>query len=104
MGDVKHTPGPWLIEGNTVYALSKHDINIFDAEVHAGYGDDDHKLSSDILQANAHLIAAAPDLLASLEEIIKCLDEAYGFDKFPDPTSISGRARAAAAKARGETP
>ncbi len=56
--------------------------------------------------ANAAFIVRAVNnhnsLVSSLGDLIKALDEEGGFDKNPDPTSISGRARAALKAARGD--
>jgi hypothetical protein len=54
-----HTPGPWLREGNFVYALNDHDMNVFSASVQ----NDNRLCSPEVLDANARLIAAAPELL-----------------------------------------
>jgi len=50
-------------------------------------------------EANARLMAAAPELLASLREMIEC----YGSDDGGGPIPIIERARAAIAKATGGT-
>jgi hypothetical protein len=59
----KHTPGPWTAEdeGASVH-IAGHD-GIWVAEV---YGIDDN--------ANARLIAAAPDLLQALTEVVETYD------------------------------
>ena len=83
-----HTQGPWVAVGDYVEA---HDL--------------DEPLSvctladcGDATQVNARLIAAAPDLLAALEDMLNLtLDE--------DDIAVSSRiakARAAIAKAKGE--
>ena len=81
----KHTQGPWLVEGRAVYALNDDGYNRFSALVQ------DAHTPGDELEANARLIAAAPELLEALE----CLLE-MGHAKAGD------LARAALAKARGE--
>jgi hypothetical protein len=71
----KHTPAPWLIEGNTVYALT-HDgwrkgvemmKNRFSASISI-----DRDFDEKELQSNARLIAAAPELLEALQLIASC--------------------------------
>jgi len=64
----KHTPGPWLRIDRTVYALHKMpfagriiDCNRFDVCVQGNDCPDEEK------EANARLIAAAPELLTALE-------------------------------------
>ena len=66
----KHTPGPWKIaERRFVYAFNAQGTNSFHASVSPGHipGYDDEETQ----QANALLIAAAPDLLEALKRIIK---------------------------------
>lgn len=88
MSETKHTPGPWLIDENgMIYhrpdPLTKYCI----AEMESG------------LEANASLIAAAPDLLAALK---KMLPEANRIDQHLRPTfETCEEARAAIAKAEG---
>jgi hypothetical protein len=87
-----HTPGPWLLAGRTVYALNAEGVNRFSALVQ-----DAHAPAYE-LNANAHLISAAPDLLEALEMAMEIGDQcSRGFlGKF------QAKARAAIAKARGE--
>jgi hypothetical protein len=76
--DVGHTPGPWLIVGGTmVYALMENPepsrgmparINRFDCNVQGVFCPHDEK------RANARLIAAAPDLLSALRDLLKAAD------------------------------
>lgn len=95
----QHTPGPWA------------NIGIgFDTEIIAGVGSVDPlkvvriatvydcSLSMEVQEANAHLIAAAPDLLAALE-LVAGLDEGM----LTSPTlAVVKNCRAAIAKAKGE--
>ena len=60
----KHTPGPWHRIDRTVYALNDQQINRFWAVVQDAHTPDDELL------ANARLIAAAPDLLAALKDML----------------------------------
>lgn len=69
----KHTPGPWLTEGNFVYALNgegKHAVNRFHASIQGGYTSEDTRTTIAETEANAKLIAAAPDLLAAMRFIL----------------------------------
>ncbi len=96
MSDAKHTPGPWAWYGPT-----RGEGLTFTHEAHVGPGagndscgpiaavggDDDEQAVT-----NARLIAASPDLLASLEELVLMVG--------PDhPAAV--RAREAIAKAKG---
>lgn len=56
----KHTPGPWIVESDgTTVSMSGQCVIVSPAPDNA---------SRDVAMANARLIAAAPDLLASLAE------------------------------------
>jgi len=84
----EHTPGPWTIYDQT----DPHHIKI-----KGQYADIGGAHVADILgEANARLIAAAPDLLAAL----KAFMHADGHDDFEDEWPA---ARAAIAKAEGLT-
>ena len=67
MSETKFTPGPWYVGGNGGF------INQLQIEPTIGcvYG------AGDELKANAHLIAAAPDLFAALERVESMRDDAY---------------------------
>lgn len=91
----KHTPGPWKLSGaNTV-----HGADCIVAFV--GTADEEVRRFSDERQsADAHLIAAAPDLLAAcLAGLNKC---SYGCTP-KESCGICGVLFAAIAKAKGET-
>jgi hypothetical protein len=69
MNQSKHTPGPWNVDGDaTVYgprfsiANDKEQIGIFEVADCKGYKQE--------REANARLIAAAPDLLLALERLV----------------------------------
>ena len=90
MSETKFTPGPWFVKrqnpspttGEWMIAGSK-----------PGYLAEIRDCGSGDVQANAHLIAAAPDLYAALEEVIRISDRKHdAWDK----------AKAALVKARGE--
>ena len=58
-----HTPGPWEANGTTVVASKESFRALFDCKPLR------MTLSADECAANAHLIAAAPDLLEALEAL-----------------------------------
>lgn len=102
----KHTPGPWLLQ-------AEHDgeWSVWARQPHTGtlatfYCEDINGLFP--AENNARLCAAAPDLLASLVELLEPLEaaaKALGSQgKFLDMHGEAAfdRARAAIAKARGE--
>ncbi len=65
----KHTPGPWFVTSNgtqgAIAALISLDMNDDDLEYVCFIEDHGRKT------ANARLIAAAPDLLVALENIVE---------------------------------
>lgn len=105
----EHTPGPWTMtdDGSPfIYYLNDEGINRFSASVQQGWAsaNDGQRTPHSEILANAHLIAAAPDLLAALKEIV------MGIGPFhQDPLEHAGNviesmqaiARAAIAKAEG---
>ncbi|HGD3582188.1 TPA: hypothetical protein ACI4GT_002922 [Enterobacter hormaechei] len=102
---MKHTPGPWFIKPVS-NATVEGNLNIIQTESSTGKGyhvsysaswdnNEDAKIEA---QANAKLIAAAPDLLEALQSIIELQTRGYVVlgDKY------TGMARAAISKALGE--
>ena len=91
----KHTPGPWTARepngpGNG-WSVGP-----------AWLGG---KPWSDETSANAHLIAAAPDMLAALEAIAPMLPRAATTATWGDPVwTDAGKVEVAIAKARSENP
>jgi hypothetical protein len=61
-----HTPGPWTLHG---WADNDYEINAALDTVCNVPGFDDDTVDADRAEANARLIAAAPELLAALREI-----------------------------------
>ena len=91
----KHTPGPWRL----CPAAHPGEFEVRDAASSGGYapiakikGDKRSTLSQ--AASNAHLISAAPDLLASCIELLSCIQPARDWDE-------AKRARAAIKKAEG---
>lgn len=91
----KHTPGPWQLGAGRTFTTTS-------GEFYITYGQDRHKnpLFRDFceLDANARLIAAAPELLGA------CLRLNRWAEQHPESATIQGivsDARAAIAKATG---
>lgn len=82
----KHTPGPWTYAGTGGHIGSPDRLRVADVN--------SLEIDSDTRQANARLIAAAPDLLALAEAV------AAHFGGTDAP--LGAAARAAIAKAKGE--
>jgi hypothetical protein len=103
---VSHTPGPWEASPRDV-TRDQYYINAYDGR--NGYFGIATVVPSALGhgEANARLIAAAPDLLAALSEIEHALNHARkhdcaGFDcSVCDSSRLAELARAAIAKAEG---
>ncbi len=111
MSGERHTPGPWQVDDemppNTAGVFVRvhgdpfgHDMGI---PIAAPILTPAYRASAGERRANARLIAAAPDLLAALQELLKHAGIADA-----DPSDIDGedhvresRARAAIKKATG---
>lgn len=104
-----HSPGPWTISWYDEYSEETgdplpptHAGSIRDASDESVCGTCDG--CNKIAKANAHLIAAAPDLLAALEELVSRRQRVARERGLPDLADSDGRyarAVAAIAKARG---
>lgn len=102
----EHTPGPWTVASNGDDGAR---VNAFATvawcPTSAAFGvDGSQVISADEAEANARLIAAAPELLAACEVFIEAerRAEVNGREGFGLYTEAMSAARAAVAKARGE--
>jgi hypothetical protein len=109
MSEAKHTPGPWewVAHGEYGYSALTNSVN---SEVLAtgGFNDGDYPVTwmgEEMSDADARLIAAAPELLEALVElsvIVESLLEVV--PRITDIDSFTTQpARAAIAKATGKT-
>lgn len=99
--NTEHTPGPWRI-GNGSFIISDHPApGITGSDDVQYYGG--HLICESVSQANARLIAAAPDLLEALKVLLFAFEELAKAIKplSSDPVIVS--ARAAVCKAEGIT-
>lgn len=88
MTEQKFTPGPWTVDGAGRWALVRGaDMAIVATR---------HRLPGDVHEANARLIAAAPKMLAALEQVARYCDVDT------DPI-IRATAMAAIAEATGQS-
>ena len=98
MTERKWTPGPWYVS-NMSEIFHGDDCNLADCwSVHADIDEDE-------CEANAHLIAAAPDMydaLESAEESIATFIGVHGYPTDSGAGEILRQVSAALAKARGE--
>ena len=120
-----HTRGPWTVEWEY-----RHPADIWTTSIHAATGPrtadlvavmprefktqpDRNSPTQARQRANAHLIAAAPELLEALQNLLRYADRysdemakhgrgAEQLGELADSVSVSGMARAAIAKATGK--
>jgi len=90
MSDTKFTPGPWrtaLTKGNFIFDCEGNQV----AETLGTYVSDYGRM-----EANATLIAAAPDMYQVVVDLIEIVDASH-----PSAPAYLDEARAALTKARG---
>ena len=97
----KHTPGPWRVEKVFHDEMGRHDpvdfyVTAFDGRPLIARVTEQYR---GVTEYNAALIAAAPDLLESLSEMLDCFVPEQGL--LPVENEMSKKARAAICKARG---
>jgi hypothetical protein len=112
MSESRFTPGPWLVEygeetGRPLGIYAPKDAGVPGAVGSIVRRNGIGLPSSDTAQANARLIAAAPDLLAGCEAMLLDYESQFGLnycecDSSVDLTCNACRCRAAIAKAKGE--
>jgi hypothetical protein len=85
----KHTPGPWASRNGRIYQADRENLTI--ANIARAF-------DGDYSEANARLIAAAPDLLSVLKELQA--SAAY-WSEYDVPLGIVERINAAVTKAEG---
>ena len=92
----KHTEGPWLRDGRTVYALNEDGFNRFSAGVQ-----DPHTPEAELI-AVATLMQSAPDMQEALINTLALASLEWGYlDKHANV--VFEQARAALAKSRGQS-
>ena len=112
MSAPQFTPGPWLLDGQTAYALDESgNCNRFSVRPQGGFvfrsaspDDDGTRTSEAELSADAYLIAAAPELYEAAEralESMECAGIVHIGDLFAG-APVLATLKAALAKARGE--
>lgn len=108
----KHTPGPWTkaerLNGPWWHISSDHTVNGQPCKsgrqaVACVHGESKRGATAyaEMFEANAHLIAAAPELLEALEHIMRCIPTG-GFAQIHHGSSTWEQIDAAVSKARGE--
>jgi hypothetical protein len=95
MNTTKHTPGPWQVSPHS--NITSKSLVVAKVEQMPGNYESEK-------QANARLIAAAPDLLFALEACMENMEGMLGISDFGSPTEGDfplAIVRAAIAKAKG---
>lgn len=111
MSQTKHTPGPWVatIEPTSTEGVAlRYNINAPEQDaISLAYGQSQEHLCgrailAEELEANAHLIASAPELLENLSNLVSWAEN-VGFFDVDDPVfhTTLNEARVAIAKAQG---
>lgn len=104
---MSHTPGPWTADPTTGYIASKsHGYVPLVTPFREGVHKDKHGGATPEALANAHLIAAAPELLGACQRLLECpeLNSNGGLDEFEPETRQAIKLGAKAiAKAEGRT-
>lgn len=110
----KHTPGPWWPVKSVVNGIDRYSVHTlrddldmdrigsdFGATICSGIGDHTESRTRGNEKANANLIAAAPDMIDILTDLVARWDsfDEYGPDALDD---IIDRARTAIDKAKGQ--
>lgn len=106
----KHTPGPWratkcfLNQVNPATIVSESGVAVASVEYGIKATGDAFEGREGEFDANARLMAAAPDLLESLQQTVASLE--HWFVRHGDPEGVNSlmmkKARAAIAKATGD--
>jgi len=99
MENMKHTPGPWRLNAGNETEIMSARRNVARAHCGAMTG-----IRVDEAEANARLIAAAPDLLAACEALLQSVAYAIAAQDAPAQSTMRANlanALAAIAKAKG---
>jgi hypothetical protein len=104
--DTLHTPGPWTVFMDKQMKRAGIEAKGISIVVFGAHEDDAgiHGKTAEEALANAHLIAAAPELLLALESFVTACDTAPPIDLISHISSACKKARAAIAKAKGGKP
>ena len=106
----KHTPGPWHIQNSNLHPMIVAHDGTYVARAHSHEWPRMDGLNATAVQnafeeceANAALIAAAPELLAALHHALAALDDAQKLHPHWIYADAQNAARNAIAKAEGRT-
>lgn len=92
---MSHTPGTWYFEPDVCAATQQPCF-------HIGTKEDKHTVGITYEKSDACLVAAAPDLLAAIKEVMEDLHAAHVAGSYQIPPSSAAMAFDAIEKATGE--
>jgi len=87
----KHTPGPWKVGGTRITVYTQDGLTIATAKRYDGLD----------AEANAQLIAAAPELLKACKSVIQWYEDSGNTDPAIGSVELWSQCKKAIAKAEG---
>ncbi|WP_272579009.1 MULTISPECIES: hypothetical protein [unclassified Providencia] len=100
--EFKGTPAPWLTDRNNVHTGRIATLHGCENNSWVEIWSTNWPESESVQEANAYLIAAAPELLEALQRLLKYHDDFYGIEPDEDHDHPLSVAKAAIAKAIGQ--
>ena len=82
MSNTKHTPGPWRYQSETSQSFGDP-VSITRFEVYTATGLFGHPATCSV-EADAKLIASAPELLEALQRLHGILSQTVFYDSYPE--------------------
>ncbi len=67
---MNYTKGKWKLDGHTIYAFNRMGYNRFSCHAQTANDDDGTRISDAEMQANAKLMAAAPDMKIGIGDFL----------------------------------
>lgn len=95
----QHTPGPWTLESGRTFKTERGEFYVSYYHDKQGYSLFRPTNGWAELDANCQLMAAAPELLAALQDCVEALDEFDEDERWPGLDNIQREAQAAITKA-----
>jgi hypothetical protein len=103
MERTKHTPAPWVISATNPYRINTSEEQLLLPVAEAYHHVDGDNPTYDEAKANARLIAAAPELLEALEQMVLLWEAVSSTGRKPFLNAVGYlAAREAIEKAKGE--
>jgi hypothetical protein len=88
--DAKHTPGPWMVSDGVVHQAQEGGVcRIACCADARSYADRKRFVAPEEKEANARLIAAAPDMLAALKGVLKSSERVAELRNVPEASTFA---------------